>query len=108
MGGWNDGDNEDHIRTGKGEFQLKGISAAAEVEVRNETVCEVRFSFEPHEAENEAIHLAKQLKGHPLAKALSVKAKKIDATGDRASENPIKVALLEAFHRAVEACLDDE
>ena len=92
---------------GTGEFELRDVYVVARVEVRDGVVHEVRFSAENGKAVEDAEEVAAQLRGQPLSRALAVKAKEVDSINKR-GEPIAKVALLEAFHRAVEVCLDGE
>jgi hypothetical protein len=92
---------------GTGEFELRNIYVVANVEVKDGIVEKIDFNSEQEAVAVEADIIAKQLKGQPLSKALEVKAKDVDSLEVR--DEPIaKVALLEAFHRAVEVCLHED
>ncbi len=96
----------DTVYSGTGEFQIKDVYVRAEVEVCSGTICKVNFSS-PDGQIGEAVSMVERLKGQPVAQALAVNPREIEP-GDHATESPSKVALLEAFHRAVEACFDSE
>jgi hypothetical protein len=92
---------------GTGEFELRNIYVVAKVEVKDGIVQKIDFNSEQEEVAAEADRIAKQLKGQPLSKALEVNAKDVDSFEVR-DESPAAVALLEAFHRAVEVCLHED
>lgn len=92
---------------GTGEFELRDVYVVAKVEVRDGIVHSISFSAENGNEIPEADEVAGQLRGQPLSRALEVKAKEIDSISKQ-GEPIAKVALLEAFHRAVEVCLDSE
>lgn len=98
----------DTVFVGKGEFQIKDIYVRAEVEVCSGTICKVRFSSPSGGEFGEAKIMTERLTGQRLSEALAVNALENDAVNDRPSESPTNVAILEAFHRAVEACFDSE
>ena len=92
---------------GSGEFELRNIYVKANVEVKDGIVEKIDFDSEQDDVAAEADRIAKLLKGQPLSKALQVKAKDVDSHEVR--DEPIAtVALLEAFHRAVEVCLHED
>ena len=92
---------------GTGEFELKDVYVVATVKVDEGVICEIDFNSEQEAVVAEARRIIKQLKGQPLSKALEVKAKNVDSLEKR--EEPVAtVALLEAFHRAVEVCLHED
>ena len=108
MSASSDSTTSDTVHVGKGEFQIKDIHVSAEVKVLLGTIREINFASLNKEKLEEADEIKEQLIGQPLSKALEVKAREVDPPGDRPPENPSKVALLEAFHRAVESCIDVE
>lgn len=92
---------------GTGEFQLRGVHVVARVQLQDGVVREIEFQSLNGQPISEAEQMARQLRGQPLSRALEVKAKEVDAI-DEPGESVAKVALLEAFHRAVEFCLDSQ
>ncbi len=92
---------------GTGEFELRNIYVVAKVEVKEGIVHKIDFNSDQEEVAAEADRIAKQLKGQPLSKALEVNAKDVDSFEVR-DESPATVALLEAFHRAIEVCLHED
>ncbi len=103
-----DSNTDDTIFNGRGEFQIKDVYVRAEVEVRSGKISEVSFSSPSRDIFNDASEMAKRLKGRRVSEALEENDLETNLTGDRPSMSPSKVALLEAFHRAVEACFDSE
>jgi hypothetical protein len=103
----NDSSTSETTFTGTGEFEIKKIYVKAEVEVRDGIVHRIDFTAGNDGDVPEAAQVAEQLRGQPLLRALEVKATEVDVAEARV-EPLIKVALLEAFHRAVEVCLDNE
>ena len=100
-------DLEDLVATGKGEFEFRNTYAMAEVEVLAGVVRKIAFFDESGNPPRGADQICEQLKGKPLSQALEVKAKEVDAFENR-GEDTLKLAMLEAFHRAIEACIDAE
>lgn len=93
---------------GTGEFQLRDIYVIAKVEVQNGIVRKIDFASGSGGDLNGAKDIELQLTGQPLSQALEVKASGEDGLEDRRTANTVEVAALEAFHRAVEAYLDDD
>ncbi len=93
---------------GSGEFQLKDVYVVADVIVKNGIVSNIDFTSDVKEVIKEADQIVDLLKGKQLSQALDVKAKEADSVPEDHSESVVRVALFEAFHRAVETCLDDE
>ncbi len=107
--------NENRITTGSGvafigtgEFQLKDVYVVADVIVKNGIVKNIDFTSDVKEVMIEADQIAALLKGKQLSQALGVKATETDSVAEDHNESVARVALLEAFHRAVETCLDEE
>lgn len=96
------------IFKGIGEFQLRDTHVIATVEVQNGIVQKIDFTSGSGGDLEGAKDIEFQLIGHPLSQALEVKARSDDGFEDRRSANTVEVAALEAFHRAVEAYLDDD
>ena len=99
------GNNEESFVVGTGEFQLKGIYVAAIVEVQCGLVKDIRFTDENGESIPEAQKMLKALRGKSLHHALKFSSENNNAFAD-AKQKTIFVTLLEAFHRALEACVD--
>lgn len=100
-------DLENQVLAGKGEFEFRGTYAMAEVEIQASIVKKIAFTDEKGNPPKGADRVCEQLRGKRLSQALEVKAKEIDAFEKR-GEDTVKVAMLEAFHRAIEACLEEE
>lgn len=93
---------------GQGEFQLKNVHVHATVEVQSGQIRRVEFKASEDGARVEAESVVSHLTGQTLAKALELKAGEVGDTAADQHEKLTQVALLEAFHRAVEGYLDDE
>ena len=104
----NDCIDQETVFTGRGEFELKEVSVVAEVEVRNGIVQKVDFSAIFGIDLPDVDQIISRLQGKPVSAALEVKACEVDSSEEHRGENVGDVALLEAFHRAVEGCFDDE
>lgn len=92
---------------GTGEFQRRELHATATVEMRGEIITKVSFSAAggaPPPAG--AAELESLLTGRDVYEALWLLA------ADREAEYPVpgdgREVLIEAFHRAVEVCLDQQ
>ncbi len=101
------GDLFSNLARGQGEFQLHGTHVVASVEVANGLIHRVEFSSGDGEAIEEGKAVARRLVGQPISSALAIKAEQVTATEER-SEVTLKTALLEAFHRAIEVCIEEE
>jgi hypothetical protein len=90
---------------GKGEFETHGVHVLATVEVRGDTITSIHFAFVKGGEPTDASGIVSLLQNKTVSKALEVKAgSECAAAGSRAVITANEV-LLEAFHRAVEACL---
>ncbi len=96
------------VLVGTGEFQLRDVYVVATVRVQDGIVKKIDFTSTDGIQVGDTTQTAEQLEGKPLLEALEVKAREVDSYEDHRGENVAKVALLEAFHRAVEACFDNE
>jgi hypothetical protein len=95
------------IVTGTGEFERDGIHVVASVEVRVGVIHGVGFSLEDGTEPPGAAEVAAKLVGRAVSEALEVNA----GPECFSQEEPgieTREVLLEAFHRAVEACLDQQ
>ncbi|MCP4676144.1 MAG: hypothetical protein GY854_11680 [Deltaproteobacteria bacterium] len=104
----NDYIDQEAVFTGRGEFELKDVSVVAEVEVRNGIVQKTEFSAILGIDPSDVDQIISRLQGKPISVALEVKPCEVDSSEEHRGENVGDVALLEAFHRAVEGCFDDE
>lgn len=100
--------DSDPIFVGHGEFQLRDVYATANIEVQSGLVQSINFSTSPGIEPEDVTLITNLLKGKPLLSALEVKAREVDEFDTQREKEVAKVALLEAFHRAVEACFDEE
>ena len=99
------GKNEENCVEGTGEFQLKGIYVTATVEVQGGLVKNIHFTDNRGESIPEAVRMLETLRGKSLHHALKFTAENNNAFAE-AEQELIVVTLLEAFHRALEACVD--
>lgn len=99
------GKNEKSHVIGTGEFQLKGIYVEARVEVQCGLVKDIRFTDDKGESIPEAAKKLETLRGKSLHHALMFTSENNNAFAD-AEQKATFVTLLEAFHRALEACVD--
>ncbi|MDD5306935.1 MAG: hypothetical protein PHU25_06390 [Deltaproteobacteria bacterium] len=90
---------------GQGEFELHDVHVLATVEVRGDTITSIHFAFVKGGEQPGAGDIVSLLQNKTVSKALEVKAEsERAAAGNRVGITANEV-LLEAFHRAVEACL---
>lgn len=101
-------DEDERVAVGTGEFQLREAHVVARVEVQEGSVRKIEFTTAEGVDSGLADSISSALEGKPLSAALEVKAKAVDGDQLHRGENTGKVALLEAFHRAVESCFDSE
>ncbi|MCP4605141.1 MAG: hypothetical protein GY847_32250 [Proteobacteria bacterium] len=99
---------DENVFAGTGEFQFRDTYVVASVEVKDGIVQKIEFTSKSGIQIQNAEQISGRLRGKPLSVALEVKAQEIGTFEDHRGENVADVALLEAFHRAVEACLDNE
>jgi len=103
--------HRDDATTGKGEFEHGGTKASAVVEMKGGVVRSVRFEGMKGAAARAASSVAKALEGKPFKEALTLRqedlAKHLAATASPNDLRPMLDVLFEAFHRAVEECLED-
>jgi hypothetical protein len=91
---------------GTGEFQRKDRHVLADVEMRGEVIARVGFTCAAGGEPPEAAALIALLTGREVHEALRLLAADRE-TGDRGADGGREV-LIEAFHRAVETCLDQQ
>jgi hypothetical protein len=93
---------------GTGEFQRRNLHVIATVEMRGETICGVGFAALPEgePVPASASELEALLANREVHDALQLLAADREA-GDRGVSEEREV-LIEAFHRAVESCLDQQ
>jgi hypothetical protein len=95
------------IVTGTGEFERDGIHVVASVEVRVGVIHGVGFSLKGGSEPPGAAEVVALLVDRPVSEALEVNA----GPECFSQEEPgieAREVLLEAFHRAVESCLDQQ
>lgn len=90
-----------------GEFQLRGIHVIAKVEISEGRVIKIEFNTDKGNKIEGMENVTRFLLGQPLSKALEVKVEQI-VPGKSREEETASSALLEAFHRAIEAYIDEE
>jgi hypothetical protein len=91
---------------GTGEFQRKDRHVIATVEMNGEVISSVGFTCVSGEEPSEAFDLVGLLTGRDVHEALRLLAADREA-GDKGGSEGREV-LIEAFHRAVETCLDQQ
>jgi hypothetical protein len=94
--------------TGTGEFEYKESHVIATVEIREGVILSVSFGL-GNNADTEITGLADVagfLTGKNVSEALSVSPNQLRENFQHCLEQQNHEVLLEAFHRAVEACLD--
>lgn len=93
--------------SGTGEFERHGIHVIATVEIRVGVIRGVGFATDSGQTPPGADEIASLVVDQPVSSALAINAGPDffpqDDTGIEVRE-----VLLEAFHRAVEACLDQQ
>lgn len=94
--------------TGTGEFWRKDIHIIASVEVHAGVIRSVGFAFDDGREVEGAAEVVAQLTDRTLRDALEVQA--TSDAGSPGSQLGVaeREVLFEAFHRAVEACLDQQ
>jgi hypothetical protein len=99
--------SDEIILVGDGEFQIRDVHVVAKVKITDGLVQEVEFYDGDNGEIAEATQVQQQLRGQAVSSALEVKAEEFQCF-DSLDESGVQVALFEALHRAIEACLDDE
>jgi hypothetical protein len=92
---------------GTGEFERGGFHVIASVEVRVGVIHGVGFSLEDGAEPPGAEEVVAMLVDRPVSEALEVNAGP-DCFGQEGPGVETREVLLEAFHRAVESCLDQQ
>lgn len=100
-------DSAGKVFFGKGEFQLRGVHAIAEVEIRGGRIQRIEFTSGTGNPIEGAVLIADSLQGRTVLQALEFKAQEAGSNASR-DEITINIALLEAFHRAIELYLDED
>ena len=94
------------VITGTGEFERKNFQALSTVVIHNGIIQSVDFVLRPDNLPEEVRDMARKLVGKQVTRILEFDSRAWDdITGDT-SNIPAFEVLLEAFHRAVETCLD--
>lgn len=93
--------------TGTGEFERDGIHVISTVEVRVGTIHSVAFAAGDERVPPGSDEVVAQLVGQPVSTALAVNAGP-DYFPKEGLGLETREVLLEAFHRAVESCLDQQ
>lgn len=91
---------------GTGEFQLRDVHVFAEVTVRDARIETVTFRDSEGAPVPGADDVANAVSGKPVLEALEISSERLSSVETR-DAMPTNVALLEAFHRAMEMFLDD-
>ncbi len=95
------------ILEGIGEFELRDVYVKAEVKIQNGVVCDISFSTAEGNKIPGSQAIVSMLVEQPLSRALEAKGEQVESI-EGSQKEIIKVAMFEAFHRAVEGCLDNE
>lgn len=96
------------IARGSGDFQHKDAYAKAEVEIHEGRISAVEFTDESGDQIPGAGALRRLLAGKTVPRALEVNAEVVEETGAAVLTPILSMVLIEAFHRAVESCFDEE
>jgi hypothetical protein len=94
--------------TGTGEFWRRDIHIVATVEVHDGVIRSLGFAFDDGRAVEGADEVVSQLTDHTVHDALEVHADPGAVAPDSQLGIAEREVLFEAFHRAVEACLDHQ
>jgi hypothetical protein len=93
--------------TGVGEFERNSMHVVATVEVRTGVICGVGFAVDGKSDSPAANSVTALLIDRPVSEALAVNAGPDYFVG-QGQDLEVREVLLEAFHRAVESCLDQQ
>ena len=94
------------VITGTGEFQRKDIHVIATVVIHGEVIRSCGFARADGGVPEGAADLSRLLKGHAIGEALRLVS---EQSGESDVADPLsREVLVEAFHRAVETCLDQQ
>jgi len=92
--------------TGTGEFEHRDRYVIATVEVSGGVIRSISFGTNEKAGTRVCNRLAEILTGKTISEALEISSGHILETCPEACETQAHEVLLEAFHRAVESCLD--
>lgn len=91
---------------GSGEFQLHDIYVVAEVEIRAGTIDRVRFHAGDGDDLAGGEEIAAAFIGQRINRALELKIDEYTLASGKKNDT-FHTALFEAFHRAIETCIDE-
>lgn len=94
--------------TGTGEFEHRDRYVIATVVMKEGVIRSISFGGEEPDGQRVCSRLGDMLTGRTVSDALSVTSQMVVETCPEVCEARAHEVLLEAFHRAVESCLDQQ
>lgn len=95
------------VCSGTGEFQVDDICVKAELTVDSGIITRIDFTREGGSEIEGAPKISAMLHNQPVVRALEIRDEHLEAVAESNAPRLV-VALLEALHRAVEDCLDED
>jgi hypothetical protein len=94
--------------TGTGEFEHRDRYVIATVEIGEGLIRSISFGEDAPGGQKVCARLGDLLTGRSVSEALALTSQKVFEVCPEVCETRAHEVLLEAFHRAVEACLDQQ